>query len=180
MTRIGLAVIPLIFIHAVTGCSGMPDVAGYEVVPVVDRGSDLNSRLEELHATREMTPEQLETVLASREQSFLDNPSFNNRMNLVLLLAVGDKTIQNQTRALELLDAIDSMPISAGDQELIIILKQLLEAQAEFSSKNAILSKQLSDQDKQIEELKNQLRELTSIEQNIQHRDKTLEAVDGQ
>jgi hypothetical protein len=150
------------------------------VVQVVDRGSDLNSRLEELHASREMTPGQLETVLAFRERSFLDNPSFNNRMNLVLLLAVGDKAIQNQMRALELLDGIDPMPISAGDQELVIILKQFLAAQAEISSKNDILSKQLSDQDKQIEELKRQLTELTTIEQSIQHRDKALEAGDGQ
>jgi len=180
MTRIRLAVIPLLFILVLTGCGCMPQVAGYEVVQVVDRGSDLNSRLEELHASREMTPGQLETVLAFRERSFLDNPSFNNRMNLVLLLAVGDKAIQNQMRALELLDGIDPMPISAGDQELVIILKQFLAAQAEITSKNDILSKQLSDQDKQIEELKRQLTELTTIEQSIQHRDKALEAGDGQ
>jgi hypothetical protein len=179
MIRIRLAVTPLLFILALTGCSGMPQVAGYEIVPVVDRGSDLNSRLEELHASREMTPGQLETVLASRERSFLDNPTFNNRMNLVLLLAAGDKAIQNQVRALELLDGIDAMPISAGDQELVIILKQFLVAQIAFSSKNEVLSRQLSDQDKEIEELKQQLRELTTIEQNIQHRDKALETGDG-
>lgn len=180
MTRIRVAVILLLFILALAGCSGFPQAAGYEVVPVVDRGSDLNSRLEDLHASREMTLGQLETVLASREQSFLVYPSFNNRMNLALLLAVGDKAIQNHVRALELLEGIDSMPISTGDQELVIILKQFLEAQVAISRENDILSKQLSDQNKQIEELKQQLRELTTIEQNIQHRDKALEAGDGQ
>jgi hypothetical protein len=180
MTRIRVAVISLLFILAQSGCNGMPPVAGYEVVPVIDRGSDLNNRLEELHASREMTPGQLKTILASRERSFLDNPSFNNRMNLALLLAVGEPAIQNQVRALELLKGIKSMPIDAGDQELVIILKQFLEAQVGISRKNDLLSKQLSEQDRKIEELKQQLRELTTIEQNIQHRDKTLEIGDGQ
>ncbi len=180
MNRIRLAVIPLVFILALTGCSGLQQVSGYELVPVIDRGSDLNSRLEELHESRELPPGQLETLLSSRERDFLDNPGFNNRMNLALLLAAGDKAIQNQVRALELLEGIDPMPVSAGEQELVIILKQFLEAQAEINSKNDILSSQVSEQDKQIEELKQQLRELTTIEQNIQHRDKVIEGGDGQ
>jgi len=180
MNRIGLAVIPLVLILAPAGCSGLQQVSGYEIVPVIDRGSDLNNRLEELHESRKLTPGQLETLLASRERDFLDNPSFNNRMNLVLLLAAGDKTIQNQARALELLEGIDSVPDSAGEQELVIILKQLLEEQVEINNRNDILSKQLSEQDGQIEELKQQLRELTTIEQNIQHRDKVIEGGDGQ
>lgn len=180
MTGISVVIIPMLFILAQSGCTVMPQVAGNENVPVIDRGSDLNSRLEELHATREMAPGQLQTVLASCERNFLDDPNFNNRMNLVLLLAVGDKSIQNHMRALELLEGIDSMPINAGDQELVIILKQFLEAQVAISNKNTLLSRQLSDQDKQIEGLKQQLRELTTIEQNIQHRDKVLEVGDGQ
>ena len=180
MNRIGLAVIPLLFILALTGCSGLQQVSGYELVPVIDRGSDLSSRLEELHESRELTPGQSETLLASREHDFLNNPNFNNRMNLALLLAAGDKGIQNQVRALDLLEGIDPMPDSADEQELVIILKQFLEAQVEINSKNEVLSKQLSEQEKHIEELKQQLKELTTIEQNIQHRDKAIEGGDGQ
>jgi len=180
MNRIGLAVIPLLFILALTGCSGLQQVSGYELVPVIDRGSDISSCLEELHESRDLTPGQLKTLLASREHDFQYNPSFNNRMNLALLLAAGDKEIQNQVRALELLEGIDPMPASTSEQELVIILKQFLEAQIEISSKNDVLSRQLSEQDKQIGELKQQLKELTTIEQNIQHRDKAIEGGDGQ
>jgi len=175
-----MVIIPFYFIMVLAGCSGLQPVSGDETVPVIDRGSDLGSRLEELHACREMTPVQLETVLASREREFLENPSFNNRMNLALLLAAGDKAIQDRARALKLLEGIDSTPINAGEQELVIILKEFLEAQIATTSKNDILAKQLSEQEKQIEELKQQLKDLTTIEQSIQRRDKAVEAGDAQ
>ena len=180
MTGISVVVVPLLFIVALAGCSGLQQVSGYEIVPVVDRGSDLNSRLEELHETRKLPSGQLETVLALRERDFLDNPSFNNRMNLALLLAAGDKAIQNPARALELLEGVDSMPISAGEQELVLILKQFLVTRAELSEENDAIYSQLSAQDEQIKELKQQLRDLTTIEQNIQQRDTAIEAGDGQ
>ena len=66
------------------------------------------------------------------------------------------------------------------ERELVIILKQFLEAQVEINSKNEVLSKQLSEQEKHIEELKQQLKELTTIEQNIQQRDNVIEGGDGQ
>jgi hypothetical protein len=170
----------LLFGIALTGCSGLQQVSGYELVPVIDRGSDLNSRLEELHATRVLPSSQLENVLASRERDFQDNPSFNNRMNLALLLAAGDQAIQNQARALELLEGVDSMPASAGEQELVLMLKQFLQAQVKLSNENDTITRQLSAQDKLILDLKQQLRDLTAIEQNIQQRDKAVETGDVQ
>jgi hypothetical protein len=180
MTRMKVVIIPFYVVLALTGCSSFQPVSGYEIVPVVDRGSDLNSRLEELHACRGTPPVQLEAVLASRERDFQDNPSFNNRMNLALLLAAGDKAIQDHARALKLLEGIDSTPVNAGEQELVIILKQFIEAQIATTSKNDILAKQLTEQEKQIEELKQQLKDLTTIEQSIQRRDKAVEAGDVQ
>jgi hypothetical protein len=180
MNRIIEVIVPLLFIVVLTGCSGLQQVSGYELVPVIDRGSDLNSRLEELHATRKLPSSQLKSVLASREREFLDNPSFNNRMNLALLLAAGSSAIQDRARALELLEGIDSMPVSVGEQELVLILKQFLQTQVELSSENDMISAQLSAQEKQIYELKQQLKDLTTIEQNIQQRDKAVETGDGQ
>lgn len=180
MTRICVVVFVLLFGIALTGCSGLQQVSGYELVPVIDRGSDLNSRLEELHATRGLPSSQIENVLASRERDFQDNPSFNNRMNLALLLAAGDQAIQNQARALELLEGVDSMPASAGEQELVLMLKQFLQAQVKLSNENDTITRQLSAQDKLILDLKQQLRDLTAIEQNIQQRDKAVEIGDVQ
>jgi hypothetical protein len=180
MSRNFVLVVSLLTVVVLAGCSGLQQVSGYEPVPVIDRGSDLNSRLEELHATRKLTSSQLKTVLASREREFQDNPSFNNRINLALLLAAGGSAIQNQARALELLKGVDSMPASVGEQELILILKQFLESQVELGNENDIISEQLSTQEKQIYELKQQLRELTTIEQNIQQRDKAVETGDVQ
>jgi hypothetical protein len=180
MTRILVVVVSVLSVVVLTGCSGLQQVSGYELVPVIDRGSDLNSRLEELHETRKLPSSQLKTVLASRERDFLDNPSFNNRMNLALLLAAGGSVIQDQARALELLDGIDSMPVSVGEQELVLILKQFLEAQLELSNENDIIAAQLSAQEKEIYALKQQLRDLTTIEQNIQQRDKAVESGDVQ
>jgi bacterioferritin (cytochrome b1) len=62
----------------------------------------------------------------------------------------------------------------------MLILKQFLEAQVELSNENDIISAQLSTQEKQIYELKQQLRDLTTIEQNIQQRDKAVETGDVQ
>ena len=180
MSRNFVLVVSLLTVVVLAGCSGLQQVSGYDLAPVIDRGSDLNSRLEELHATRKLTSSQLKTVLASREREFQDNPSFNNRINLALLLAAGGSAIQNQARALELLKGVDSMPASVGEQELILILKQFLESQVELGNENDIISAQLSAQEKQIYELKQQLRDLTTIEQNIQERDKAVETGDVQ
>ena len=180
MIRNFVMVVSLLSVVVLTGCSGLQQVSGYELVPVIDRGSDLNSRLEELHATRKLPSGQLKTVLASRERDFLDNPNFNNRMNLALLLAAGGSSIQDQARALELLEGIDTLPISVGEQELVLILKQFLDAQVELSNENDIISAQLSAQEQQIYDLKQQLKDLTAIEQNIQQRDKAVETGDGQ
>jgi hypothetical protein len=180
MTKVKVMNIPLFFVLVLGGCNSIAQKPHSEVVPVIDRGSDLNNRFEELHVSRAMTPGQLEPYLASRELNFLDNPNFDNRMTLVLLLAAGDKAIRDQVRALELLEGIGSVPIDTADQELVLILKQFLETQLATSRRYDLLSKQLSEQDKQIEELKQQLRELTTIEQNIQQRDKALEDRNGE
>jgi len=181
MTRIiGVGRFPVLFLLLLAGCSNLQPAGNYELVPVVDRGSDLNGRLEELHASREMSPEELNNILATREQDFLDNPSYDNRMRLVLLLAAGDKTVQDNSRALELLEGIDAVPLSAGEQEMMLILRQFLEERVEASSKMASLARQRTEQNQRIEELEQQLRELTTIEQSIQQRDKSIETGDGQ
>lgn len=181
MTRIiGVGRLSVLFVLFLAGCSNLQQTGNYESVPVVDRGSDLNGHLEELHASREMSPEELNNILAAREQDFLDNPSYDNRMRLVLLLAAGDKAIQDKSRALELLEGIDTIPLSAGEQEMMIILRQFLEEQVEASGKLASLARQRTEQNQRIEELEQQLRQLTTIEQSIQQRDKSLETGDGQ
>ena len=176
--RIAAAAIIIALIQS--GCSNLSENGGYKFVPVIDHGSDLNNRLEELHDSRAMTPEQLNNLVARREQDFLANPDFNNRMNLVLLLAVGDKTVQDKARARELLAGIEQPPVSAGEQELVAILKQYLDQQAAASSRINELQQEIQDQAKRIDELEQQHKELMTIEENITHRDKPVEMKSGE
>jgi len=176
--RIAVAVIIIALIQS--GCSSMYENGGYKFVPVIDSGSDLNSRLEELHESRAMSPEQLNSLLARREQDFLTSPDFNNRMKLVLLLAFGGKTVQDKARARELLAGIEQLPFSASEQELVVILKQYLDQQAAASSRINELQQEIQEQDKRIDELEQQHKELMTIEENIRHRDKAVEIKSGE
>lgn len=170
--------IPIILILA--GCSGLQHATETEYVPVIDCGSGLISNLEQMHATRGLSEDQARMVLAVHEREYLESPSFNNRMILVLLLATGDVAIQDRERALGLLQGIDSMSLSTVEQEFLLIIRRFLDDLAESRTRLENLSGQLREQDGQIEELRQQLRELTTIEQSMQRRDKSLEIEGGE
>lgn len=178
MMRIAGAVIFIVLIQS--GCSSLYGNRGYEFVPVVEGGSGLNSCLDELHDSRSMTPEQLDSLLVRREQDFLERPNFNNRINLVLLLAVGSETVQNKVRARELLEGIEQLPSSIGEQELVIILKQYLDQQAAATTRINELQQKMQEKEKRIDELEQQHIELMTIEKNIRHRDKAVEIKSGE
>jgi len=92
-------------------------------------------------------------------------------MRLVLLLATGADNVRDARRARRLLNGIDPLPASTGDRELISLLLMWLGDQGESARKLDILWKQVTTQNRRIEELEQQLQALTTIEQNIQNRD---------
>jgi hypothetical protein len=66
---------------------------------------------------------------------------------------------------------VDPLPDAVADRELIVMLQQMLDEQGQANRKLSILWKQLTEQNRRIEELEQQLQALTTIEQNIQNRD---------
>ena len=162
----------LLSVTTLAACSEMQSYKNGGLAPVISGGSGVNNWLAELHNVRTMTPEQQEQILVSRERECNGNPDSGNCLRLAMLLATGDAPFRDQKRALNLLDKIDPGQFSAGEQELVAIFRQFLAEQTESENKINQLSKQIADQGKRIEELEQQQKALTTIEQNIQQREK--------
>lgn len=161
-------------------CSGLPCNQPVEKVSVVNGGDSVNKNLEEFQAASAMTTLQQQDLLAAMEKDFMVDPDVNNRLRLVLLLTTGDIAIRDHARASLLLEEIDtSTPISTSQQGLAQFLSQILEEQEIALGKLESCTTKAAQQERRISELEEQQRELTSIEQNIQHRDKPPEDEDG-
>jgi hypothetical protein len=160
-------------------CSEMQSYRGSGFAPVVTGGHSADDWLDELHATRNMTPQQLRHELGSRQHDFRYNPSASNRLRLVLLLTFGGEPVRDTRQARQLLEELDTPPESPGSQELVAILKQFLDEQAVAAGKLKELSRQVSTQNTRIEELEEQQKALTTIEQSIQQREIPLENTSG-
>jgi len=154
------------------GCSELQHYSGGGLAPVIEGRHGVNSWLDDLHETRAMPPELLQQTLEDWEQAFRDNPSVNNRMRLALLLATGEEPIGDRKRASKLLQGYDADAGSDSERELVAILQQYLYEQGQSSRKISILWKQVTEQNRRIEELEQQLHALTTIEQHIQQRDR--------
>ena len=73
-----------------------------------------------------------------------------------------------------LLDEIDTTLYDVSDREMIIVMQQFLREESEADRKIHILWKQVTGQNRRIEELEKQLQALTTIEQKIQQREKPV------
>jgi hypothetical protein len=160
-----------ILVLALGACAELPQYWEAEPVVAVEAGSGAPTWLEAVHTVRDDSPEQQQTTLENWEQAFKGNPDINNRMRLALLLATGAEPLRDARRARRLLNEIDPLPESAGDREMIAMLQMWLDEQAQAGRKLNILWKQVTGQNRRIEELEQQLQALTTIEQNIQSRD---------
>lgn len=169
----------LVSILVLGACSEFQSYRGTGFAPVVTGGHSADDWLDELHATRNMTPTQLRHELGSREHDFRYNPSAGNRLRLVLLLAAGNEPVRDTRQARQLLEELDTPPDSPGSQELIAILKQFLDEQEAAARKLRELSRQVSKQNTRIEELEEQQKALTTIEQSIQQREIPVENNNG-
>lgn len=160
-------------------CTEFQHTRNKGVLPVDSCGHDACRLLEEMHETRGMSPEELEQMLTNREQVFSNDPSSCNRMRLALLLATGGESVRDRERALELLAGIKQASVTADEQELLTVLQQFLDEQHEISTKMNTLRNQVTEQGRRIEELEQQQRALTTIEQSIQQREKPAGIGDG-
>ena len=165
----------LLFVLSLAACSEFETIRseGYApvVTPVVTRDSGIDYWLTELHDTRGMAPEEIRQTVEGWEWQLREDPSTGNRIKLALLLTAGDTPARDTKRARELLDGINPAPFDTGEQELITILRQIIDEQNQADMALNKLKKQASLQSQRIRELEEQQRALTDIEQNIQQRE---------
>ncbi|HYQ71365.1 MAG TPA: hypothetical protein VET88_05490 [Gammaproteobacteria bacterium] len=177
MTKVVCASFLLLLLVA---CSELPQKPYIEYVPVVNGEGGINSNLEEINAASGMTVPQQERRLSDLERDFRLKPDANNRLRLALLLSVGDEPVQDRARAQALLEGIDApTSLSSSQQGLVQLLSQFLQDEEVMFGELESCITQVSQQGRRIDELEQQQKELTSIEQNIQHRDKQLEGDNG-
>jgi hypothetical protein len=161
----------LVLLAGLAACAELPQYRTTVLAPVIDGRSGANIWLETLHEVRDRSPEKQQQALDNWDKAFEGNPDINNRMRLVLLLTLGSEQVRDIRRARRLLDGIDPLPEAEADRELIVILQQILDEQGQANRKLSILWKQVTEQNRRIEELEQQLQALTTIEQNIQSRE---------
>jgi hypothetical protein len=161
----------LMLMAGLVACADMQPYRTTVLAPVIDGRSGTNMWLETLHEVRERSPEKQQQAMDDWDKAFEGNPDINNRMRLVLLLTLGSEQVRDIRRARRLLDDVDPLPQAVADRELIVILQQILDEQGQSNRKLSILWKQVTDQNRRIEELEQQLQAVTTIEQNIQSRE---------
>jgi hypothetical protein len=161
----------LVLVATLGACAEMQQYRATVPAPVVEGRSGANIWLEQMHQVRDRSPEKQQQALDDWEKALEGNPDINNRMRMVLLLMLGTEQVRDIRRARRLLDNVDPLPDAVADRELIVMLQQMLDEQGQSNRKLSILWKQLTEQNRRIEELEQQLQALTTIEQNIQNRD---------
>ena len=139
--------------------------------PVIDGKRGVHGWLADFHELRTWPPESLTAVLDAREAAFRAKPTIENRMRLVMLLLVDVESVRDDRRARLLLNGLDPLPSGPDDREFIVLLQQFLDGRRDCEQKLSVLWKQVTQQNRRIDELEQQLKALTSIEQNIQQRE---------
>jgi hypothetical protein len=163
----------LVVLVLLGGCSQIQPYTNRVLPPVFEGGQGTNDWLGALHNTRGLTKSELQDVVEVWDQAYRDNPNIDNRVRLALLLSAGDKAVRDRGRAWKLLDGINTTALGPGEQELVTILQRFLGEHEEDRGEINVLSKQLREQGQRIEELEQQQRDLTTIEQSIQQREKS-------
>jgi allophanate hydrolase subunit 1 len=170
MTRILVLFMMAVMLAA---CSELKYYSDSGFAPVIDCGSGVKNWLVELHETRAMPPEMLQQTRDAWEQEYRKDPSLNNRMRLVLLLASGEDQARDNERARQMLQELDLPAINESEQEFVSLLLQYIDEQDQSHDRINNLTQQVTRQSQRIDELEQQLRALTVIEQNIQQREKS-------
>ena len=139
-------------------------------VPVAVRVDDAAYWLEEWYRLKDLSEDQLEAALLSRQLEFKQAPGPRTRLRLALLLAQGPKPVRNQSEAYGLLKDLDQERASDSAKALAALLQQVIGEQRWAGDRLAEQRTKLKEAEVRIEELERQLQELTDIEQSIQQR----------
>ncbi|MGB5260358.1 MAG: hypothetical protein WBO34_07535 [Gammaproteobacteria bacterium] len=166
------------FLLLITACSelqplpdNVTDTGNNGTALVIDGKRGVHSWLADFHSLRTQPAESLAAVLDAREAAFRAKPTIENRMRLVMLLLVDTESVRDDRRARLLLNRLDPLPAGPDDREFIVLLRQFLDGRQDDAQKLSVLWKQVTQQNRRIDELEQQLKALTNIEQNIQQRE---------
>jgi len=140
-------------------------------VPAAVRIDDAAYWLEEWHRVIALPRDQLAQTLKAREIEFEESATPRSHLRLALLLAEGPRYVRDQDRALTLLDQLDGWEASDSTKALAALLKQVIEEQRWSRDEVNRLNRKFNDSQTRVEELENQVQELTTIEQHIQQRE---------
>ena len=140
-------------------------------LPVSVRVDDTAYWLEEWRQVSRMPETQFKLTLKNREQEFERKPDPRTRLRLALLLATGPAPERDQGRALELLQGMEADGASESALALAALMMQMIDEQLWSADKMTELKGKLGKADTRIDELEQQLQELTNIEQSIQQRE---------
>jgi len=140
-------------------------------LPVSVRVDDTAYWLEEWRQVSMMSEIQFKLAVKNRSQQFERKPDPRTRLRLALLLATGPAPERDQSRALELLKGMDGDGASESAQALAALIMQMIEEQLWSGDKITELKEKLGTADARVDELEQQLQELTNIEQSIQQRE---------
>jgi hypothetical protein len=164
----------LLWIVAIIGVAACQPITVKEVdcpLTTTVRMDDAAYWLEEWQRAIALPEDRLVQTLNTRELEFERSANPRTRLRLALLLAEGPQPVRDQARALELLSDFDASQASDSEKALAALLTQVIKEQRWFSDKIAELNRKSKDSQTHVEELERQLRELTTIEQNIQQRE---------
>ena len=164
----------LLWILAIIGLSACQPMPVKDVdcpPPTVVRVDDAAYWLQEWQRAIALPEDRLVQTLTARELEFERSANPRTRLRLALLLAEGPQPVRDQARALELLSEFDAAQASDSAKALAALLTQVIKEQRWFSDKVDELNRKSKDSQTHVEELERQLRELTTIEQNIQQRE---------
>ena len=161
----------VLLVLVLTNCSEFQHYAHTAYAQSVAQEYGIDYWLLELHNTRAMTPDEIQQTVTAWEQELHDDPSTGNHIKLALLLTAGDASIRDPKRARELLDGLDPAPDNTSDQELVSILRQIIDEQDQAEVEISTLKKQTRKQTLRIRKLEQQQRAMTDTEQNIQQRE---------
>ena len=164
----------LLWVVAIIGLSACQPVTVRHmdgIEPVAESMEDEAYWLVEWHRVIALPEDQLVATFKTRELEFERSANPETRLRLALLLAEGPQPVRDQARALKLIKELDAGQASDSARALAALLQQVVEEQRWSINKMTELDQKLEASQTHVEALEQQLRELTTIEQNIQQRE---------
>ena len=174
MRRDGKVALVLVLVLLLGGCSQ------WELPPVLEGSGVLveTDWLHELRRVQQLPAAEQAAELEARRKAYRADTTNDHRLRLALLLALGKGEVRDESRALTLLEELDSDSQGPSEAALAGLLRQWLRERQRLLGQLQAERKALAERDSRIQELESQLDAVTSIEKSIRQRQKSLPGVE--